>query len=203
MSARDAILSAIRAQRVNAAARPAAYRVPSLGEDGVTFFIAQATRAAAEVRRLGNMREVPGAIAEALRNRNMKAVVHFPEACGPLRDLPWDVAPGLLKAHSAPGPDDAALSLAPYAIAETGTLAFTSRPDAPASWHFRSGLEIAIVRARDIVPDFETVIARAKADGWPSTLNLVTGPSRTGDIEQTLELGAHGPKALAVLVVDG
>ena len=121
MSARDAILSAIRAQRVNAAARPAAYRVPSLGEDGVTFFIAQATRAAAEVRRLGNMREVPGAIAEALRNRNMKAVVHFPEACGPLRDLPWDVAPGLLKAHSAPGPDDAALSLAPYAIAETGT----------------------------------------------------------------------------------
>ena len=36
----------------------------------------------------------------------------------------------------------------------------------------------------------------------PSTINLVTGPSRTGDIEQTMELGAHGPKALAVLVVN-
>ena len=39
--------------------------------------------------------------------------------------------------------------------------------------------------------------------GLPSTVNFVTGPSRTGDIEQTLELGAHGPKALAILIIRG
>jgi L-lactate utilization protein LutC len=40
-----------------------------------------------------------------------------------------------------------------------------------------------------------------RKSGWPATLNLVTGPSRTADIEQTLELGAHGPKALAILLI--
>jgi L-lactate dehydrogenase complex protein LldG len=44
------------------------------------------------------------------------------------------------------------------------------------------------------------VLARLKGS-LPHTVNLVSGPSRTGDIEQTLELGAHGPKALAILVV--
>ncbi len=202
MKARDVILNSIRARRIKTATRPPAYRRPTSAEDPVTLFVAQATRAAAEVHRLAKLREVPAAIADALRARNMKAAVHFPEASGALKDLPWDLAPGLAREHSAPGPDDAAVSLAPYGIAETGTLAFVSRWNAPASWHFRPGLEIAVVRASDIVADFESVTAREKRDGWPSTVNLVTGPSRTGDIEQTLELGAHGPKALVVLVVD-
>ena len=48
----------------------------------------------------------------------------------------------------------------------------------------------------------ENALARIKAKGaLPHTINFVTGPSRTGDIEQTLELGAHGPKALAILIV--
>lgn len=203
MSARDDILSTIRAQRVNSAPRPAPYHAPPLAEDAATIFSAQATRAAAEVRRLGNLREIPAAIADILRNCNMKAAIHLP-ANSPLDAmLAWDGAPGLERDHRPPGPDDAAVSLAPFGIAETGTLAFASRADAPASWHFRPGLEIAVVRTSTILPDFETVLARVKAQGgMPSTLNLVTGPSRTGDIEQTLELGAHGPKALVVLVVD-
>jgi L-lactate dehydrogenase complex protein LldG len=47
----------------------------------------------------------------------------------------------------------------------------------------------------------ENAIARIKANGLPHTINFVTGPSRTADIEQTLELGAHGPKALAILIL--
>jgi L-lactate dehydrogenase complex protein LldG len=205
MSARDAILSAIRAQRVKNEPRPAPYRKPAsaAADDGATLFSAQATRAAAEVRRLGNMREVPGAIADILRGRNMEARVHLPDMSPLQQALPWDVAPGLARAHTPPGPDDAAVSLAPFGIAETGTLVFASKTDSPPSWHFRPGFEIAIVRANTVLPDFEAVLARVKAEGvWPSTINLVTGPSRTGDIEQTLELGAHGPKAVVVLVVD-
>lgn len=203
MSARDDILSAIRAQRVKNAPRPAPYRRPSTDDDAVTRFSAHATRAAAEVRRLSSMREVPAAIADVLRGRNMEALVHLPDVSPLLAELPWDTAPGLSRANTPPGLDDAAVSLAPFGIAETGTLAFVSKTDAPASWHFRPGLEIAIIRTNSILPDFEAVLARVKADGrWPSTINLVTGPSRTGDIEQTLELGAHGPKAIVVLVVD-
>jgi L-lactate dehydrogenase complex protein LldG len=202
MKARATILESIRARRIKTATRPPTYHRASSADDPVTQFVAQATRAAADVRHLSRMRDVPAAIADALRARNMKAAVHFPEASGALKDLAWDMAPGLARQHTPPGPDDAAVSLAPYGIAETGTLAFVSRWNAPASWHFRPGLEIAVIRASDIVADFESVTAREKQDGWPSTLNLVTGPSRTGDIEQTLELGAHGPKALVVLVVE-
>jgi L-lactate dehydrogenase complex protein LldG len=202
MSARDAILSAIRSQRVKTSPRPTVYKRPQANDDPVTHFVAQATRAATEVRRLSRLQDVPAAIADALRARNMKATVHLPEN-SPLRSLAWDLAPGLTREAAPPGPDDAAVTLAPYGIAETGTLAYPARRDAPASWHFRPGLEIAIIRKSSILADFESVLARVKADGqWPSTLNLVTGPSRTGDIEQTLELGAHGPKALVVLVVE-
>jgi len=202
LTARDAILSAIRAQRVKNAPRPALYKRPEWNDDAVTHFTAQATRAATEVRRLARMQDVPAAIADALRSRNMKASVHLPEN-SPLQSLLWDMAPGLTREFAPPGPDDAAVTLAPYGIAETGTLAYPARRDAPASWHFRPGLEIAILRKSSILADFEAVLSRVKSDGaWPSTLNLVTGPSRTGDIEQTLELGAHGPKALVVLVVE-
>jgi L-lactate dehydrogenase complex protein LldG len=204
MSARDAILSAIRAQRVNNAPRPSPYHAAPLADDAVTIFSAQATRAAGEVRRLGSLRDVPAAIADVLRARNMKAAIHLPANSPLAAMLAWESTPGLERNHTAPGPDDAALSLSPYGIAETGTLVFAAASDAPASWHFRPGLEIAVVRISTILPDFETVLARVKAQGgMPSTLNLVTGPSRTGDIEQTLELGAHGPKELVVLVVDG
>jgi L-lactate dehydrogenase complex protein LldG len=203
MSARDAILSALRAQRVSSAPRPSPYHAAPLADEPATIFSAQAVRAAAEVRRLATLREVPAAIADILRGRNMKAAVHLPANSPLMGALAWDTAPGLACEHTAPGSDDAAVALAPFGIAETGTLVFAADSDAPASWHFRPGLEIAIVRAASILPDFEAVLARVKAQGaLPSTLNLVTGPSRTGDIEQTLELGAHGPKALVVLVVD-
>jgi L-lactate dehydrogenase complex protein LldG len=203
MSARDAILSAIRAQRVNNAPRPAQYRRAASDEDALALFCAQATRSAAEVRRLMCLDDVPLAIADILRSRNMKAAVHLPANSPLASELPWETAPGLSRDHAPPGPDDASVSLAPFGIAETGTLVYASGVGAPASWHFRPGLEIAIVRAGSILADFETVLARVKTNGaWPSTINLVTGPSRTGDIEQTLELGAHGPKAVVVLVVE-
>ena len=91
------------------------------------------------------------------------------------------------------------MTRAPLAIAETGTLVQPSRAASPASWHFRPGFEIAILNASDIVAHLEDALAKLGA--LPTTVNLITGPSRTGDIEQTLELGAHGPKALAVLIV--
>ncbi|MDE2182836.1 MAG: LUD domain-containing protein [Alphaproteobacteria bacterium] len=100
-----------------------------------------------------------------------------------------------------PGPNDAAVSVAPFAIAETGTLVFLSGPAAPPSWHFRPGLEIAVIAAGNILPTLEDVLARIREHPLPSTVNLVTGPSRTGDIEQTIELGAHGPKTLSIVIV--
>ena len=57
----------------------------------------------------------------------------------------------------------------------------------------------------EAVDQMEDAFERIKQQSGPipHTINFVSGPSRTGDIEQTLELGAHGPKALAVLIVKG
>ena len=198
MSARDDILTAIRERRLRSAPRPSLYRAPAQNNP-VDDFIRHAHFAHAEVRILESEADIPGTIADLLRAKNLPAVIHLPPNAP---DLPWDLAPGLSLERGAPGPEDAALATAPFGIAETGTVVYPSRPSAPASWHFRAGFEIAILHAENIVPHMEIALARLKRDGeLPSTVNFVTGPSRTGDIEQTLELGAHGPKALAILVV--
>ncbi|MFL6689941.1 MAG: lactate utilization protein C [Alphaproteobacteria bacterium] len=197
MSARNDILSAIRDRQVKSAPAPPEYHAPTPA-NLVQAFAHRAQLASAEVRFIDSEADAPEMIADLLRARNLPAVVHVPLSC---TSLPWHRTPGLTIDVASPGPDDAAVAIAPFGIAETGTLAYPSRADSPASWHFCAGFEIAVLRADAILPHIETVIGRLKASGLPSTINFVTGPSRTGDIEQTLELGAHGPKALTILIV--
>jgi L-lactate dehydrogenase complex protein LldG len=193
VTARDEILANIRARRLTQAPHPAPYSAPKTSGDLVEAFAKRLSAAHAEVRMIDGMNDIPAAIADVLRARNMAPQVHMPPDAPPL-DLP-----GVQILGDPPGPFDAAVTRAPLAIAETGTLAYASGAGAPASWHFRPLLEIAILHASDVVGEFEDVLA--KLGTLPSTLNLVSGPSRTGDIEQTMELGAHGPKGLVVLVV--
>jgi L-lactate dehydrogenase complex protein LldG len=193
MSGRENILSRIRARRLKSAPRPASYAAPKPSTDLVAQFAERARTVHAEVRVLESRDEIPAAIADLLRARNLPAIVHVPPEAEKI-----DTG-GLTVKRTPPGPDDAALAIAPLAIAETGTLAYPVADGRPASWHFRPGFEIAVLNAKDILPHLENVLARIGA--LPHTVNLVSGPSRTGDIEQTLELGAHGPKALAILIV--
>jgi L-lactate dehydrogenase complex protein LldG len=195
MSAREDILNAIRTQRVRSTERPKSYVPPAPAADPVAAFAERATAVNADVRILNNAGEIPAAVAGLLRGKNLPAEIHIA-----LDASAMDLGP-LALLRTPPGPDDAALTIAPFGIAETGTLAYPASAQNPASWHFRPGFEIVVLKASDIVANMETVIARVRAKGLPHTLNFVTGPSRTGDIEQTLELGAHGPKALAILIV--
>jgi L-lactate dehydrogenase complex protein LldG len=195
VSARDAILLSIRSRTRAAAPKPDSYRAPIIPFDLVAAFVTKAEAVNTEVRILEREGEIPTAIAEILRAHNLAARIHLP----PNSDVGG--LGGLTILRDPPGPDDTAVTRVPLAIAETGTLVQPARNASPASWHFRPGFEIAILKASDIVVHFEDAIQKLKAQDLPPTINLITGPSRTGDIEQTLELGAHGPKALAVLIV--
>jgi L-lactate dehydrogenase complex protein LldG len=196
MSARDDILGAIRTQRVRSAVRPPQYEPAQVSGDLVEIFAARARAINADVRMLSSAADISSAVADLLRGKNLPAEIHIaPDA--PAADLS-----SLMVERTPPGPDDTALTSAAFAIAETGTLAYPAANGNPASWHFRPGFEIAVLRAADILPHMENALARIKSNGaLPHTINFVTGPSRTGDIEQTLELGAHGPKALAILII--
>jgi len=201
VSAREDILSVIRARRTRSEAHPPYWHQPAPAKNLVEHFGDRASAAAAQVMELTSVEETPVRVAEVLRARNMPAIVHLPPDPA-LEKFGGGTAPGLTLKREPPGPNDAALAIAPFGISETGTLVYLASERRPASWHFRAGLEIAVIAANSIQPDLESVLARIKSDGaLPSTINLVTGPSRTGDIEQTLELGAHGPKELVILIV--
>lgn len=195
MSARDEILGSIRSRTRAAVPKPEPYRAPAITADLVAAFVAKAEAVNTEIRILEREDEIPTVIAEILRAHNLAARIHLP----PNSDVAGLDALTILR--DPPGPDDTAVTYAPLAIAETGTLVQPARDVSPASWHFRPGFEIAILKASDIVAHFEGALQKLKTQNLPPTINLITGPSRTGDIEQTLELGAHGPKALAVLII--
>jgi L-lactate dehydrogenase complex protein LldG len=58
-----------------------------------------------------------------------------------------------------------------------------------------------LIENSKIVPRFEDVIAGIALASIPATINLITGPSRTADIEQTIEMGAHGPREIHILIL--
>jgi len=201
VSAREDILSTIRVRRMHRERHPPRWQQPAPANSLVEHFADRAGAAAAHVKRLTSPDEIPNCIAEVLRARNLPEIVHMPPD-ETLDGFGWNTVPALTLKRGPPGPDDAAVAIASLGIAETGTLVYPASEARPASWHFCAGLEIAVIAADSILPDLESVLAQIKSGGeLPSTINLVTGPSRTGDIEQTLELGAHGPKELVILIV--
>src|SRR3546814_17374947 len=88
-------------------------------------------------------------------------------------------------------------------IAETGTVMMASGPDAPITLNFLPENHVVVLRASQVAGTYEEAWQRlreARGRGvMPRAVNLITGPSRTGDIEQTILLGAHGPRRLPAI----
>jgi len=85
---------------------------------------------------------------------------------------------------------------------QTGALLLASGPDNPVTLTFLGETHFVVLRRADICAGFEDMWARWRETGLdPRTVNLVTGPSRSADIGQTLQLGAHGPVALHVFLL--
>ncbi len=222
MVARDAILGKIRKrldgrpgrQSIEAIAQhveehkanliPARAQVPL--EERIALF-EEATKAlAGTLERLSGADEIPEAVGRYLRQQNLplqlRAAPH-PD----LEALPWQNEPLLKVARGKAEPEDQ-VSLTPVeaAVAETATLVLVSGPETPTSLNFLPETHIAVLKTSQLHGTYEEVFEKLRArfgtGHLPRTVNMVTGPSRTGDIEQTLELGAHGPRRLHILLVE-
>ncbi|OUR91258.1 hypothetical protein A9Q81_17895 [Gammaproteobacteria bacterium 42_54_T18] len=103
----------------------------------------------------------------------------------------------------ATGNEAIGLSYATTAIAETGSLVLTSSEKNPTTVNFLTDHHIIILNEQDIVPNIESMWERLSlsAGNMPRAVNIITGPSRTADIEQTIQLGAHGPRSLHLLLL--
>ncbi len=180
-------------------------RATALDDAGrIALFVAMAEEVQTTVDRVASLADVPAAVALYLASENLPAeLVMAPDPA--LDAIPWGERP-LLRLHrgkAAPG-DQVSLTPAFAAIAETGTLMLTSGPDTPTTLNFLPDTHIVVLRADQVLPHYEEGWSRLRASGaMPRTVNFITGPSRTGDIEQRIQLGAHGPRRLHIVLVDG
>jgi L-lactate dehydrogenase complex protein LldG len=223
---REAILAAIRrglrrgplpedqalALRARLAAHPrqiipARSRLPR--PEQVALFIRNVEKEYGTVTRVPDAAAVPSAIADYLAAQNLPPeLVMAPHPV--LRALPWAERPLLRRREGRAEASDAVSLQHGFAgIAETGTLMLPSGPARPTTLNLLCETEIVMLHTSRIVGAYEEAwdllraeVAEAAGGMLPRNVMLVTGPSRSADIESVLELGAHGPRRLHIVLVD-
>ena len=218
--ARASILARIRANQQRRSAQPAASELsavadylaqhpagprPQIEGDLKVRFRAMAERSESTVDEVARVADAPMAVARYLDAQQLgKRAVIWPA----LAHLGWSAAGVEVEARpprrdEAKGVDILGITGCFCALAETGTLVLLSGAETHASTHLLPETHIALVPASRIVRDMEDAFAlmRAERGTLPRSVNMVSGPSRTGDIEQTIVLGAHGPYRVHIIVV--
>ena len=222
MSARDTVLGKIRAsmrvsdpdaeRRQAVTARlaeaptgviPARGSLPKTGQ--VELFCALAAKFGATMTRVSDYSEIPAEVSAYLRARNLPSEIRIGDDKR-LKKAGWASEQNLeLRKGPSDGGDLSGVSHAMAGIAETGTLALVSGKDNPTTINFLPEHHIVVLKASDIKGDLESfwaMLRKARGKGeMPRAVNLVTGPSRSGDIEQKILLGAHGPRAVHIILV--
>ncbi len=215
MNSREEILSRIRKalRRSNGGAplerREAVRRVLETREPGprppfdgqrIQRFQERARAMACTVARVDAPENVPPAVAAYLSERELplEAVV-WPE----LLDWGWESAGLSVESRRPVGEDRVGITGAFCAVAETGTLVMLSGPATPPAVSLVPETHVAVVPVERIVEALEDAWAllRTERGALPRAVNLISGPSRTADIEQTVTLGAHGPSRVHVILV--
>ena len=96
--------------------------------------------------------------------------------------------------------EGAELSTASHGLADTGSVVLAAGPDEPRSRHLLPEVHISVLSEQRILPGLAELFAAVGPD-LPSALAIVTGPSRSADIEQRLVVGVHGPREVHIVVV--
>ena len=176
----------------------------------VALFVRNVEKEFGTVERVDGPERVPGAVAAYLAAQNLPSelvMAPHPE----LRALPWAERPLLrVREGRAESGDQVSVQHGFAGIAETGTLMLPSAPERPTTLNLLPDTAVVVLRASRVVGPFEDAWdllrqeRRDEATGgfMPRNIMFVTGPSRSADIEQTLELGAHGPRQLHLVLID-
>jgi L-lactate dehydrogenase complex protein LldG len=187
---------------------PARSRIPHPAQ--VDLFVANVEKEFGTVARVPDADAVPGAIADYLAAQNLPSDF----AMAPhleLQALPWETRPLLQRREGRAQASDLVCVQQGYAaVAETGTLMLPAAPDRPTTINLLGDTAIVVLRASRVVGAYEEAWDLLRAERtdpttggfMPRNVMFVTGPSRSADIESTLELGAHGPRRLHVVLID-
>jgi len=173
----------------------------------IDLFVQQAEEAAATVVRVEGWPKVIDAVAAFLREHNLPSSIR--RSIDPELDaLNWE-SNELLSVATGPAQneDTASVTSAFAGVAETGTLMLHSGQQNPTTLNFLPENHIVVIPSARVTGSYEDAFDRLR-DAYkaetsiPRTVNFITGPSRTADIALTMEMGAHGPRRLHIILVD-
>jgi L-lactate dehydrogenase complex protein LldG len=221
MNAREAVLMRLRnalsptetdaqrharlLQRLNS---PSLGPVPAFNQDTEALwarFIRESQTQACTVERLASSKAVGAVIMGYLTDVGLPPEGVISPRLHPV--FPWADWGFRLEARAAKDSDQLGITDAEYAIAETGSLLMRSAHDTPSSVSLLPPVHIVILFENQIVPFLETALNGLRTQkedaSWPRSVFLISGPSRTGDIEQTMVLGAHGPSKVHLIIIPG
>jgi L-lactate dehydrogenase complex protein LldG len=180
---------------------PARSRLPHAEQ--VSLFVRNVEKEFGSVTRVPDLDAVPGAVTDYLAAQNLpQSVVMAPHP--DLQAIPWSARPLLeIREGRAQATDAVSVQHGFAGVAETGTLMLPSAPERPVTLNLLADTEIVVLRESAVVGAYEEAWdkLRTTMGGMPRNVMFVTGPSRSADIEQTLELGAHGPRRLHIVLV--
>jgi len=220
---RDDFLATVRASLEHGAGgrRPAApepYRPPVSppGGEMVARLIRELEAVGGIVHRAASSSEARARILEILSERGVGSIVRGDTSR--IKELDLDpalraagievtVCDGRLdvpreRLRQAALAADAGVCSADFGVAETGSLALLARPGQGRSISLLPPIHVAVLEAGDVVLELAELFEKAEGRGIPSALTLITGPSRTGDIELVLTVGVHGPGELHLVLID-
>jgi len=176
---------------------------PAIGDDLAARFCERAGSLASSIARVDRRDQAPAAVAGWLQAQGLPLQAAI---SGELADLDWAGAGLLTAVRGAVDADFVGITGVFCAVAETGTLLLHSSPQTPASLSLLPETHIALLPVSRLVATMEDAFARVRAEACgdgclPRALNFISGPSRTGDIEQTIVLGAHGPCRVHIVLL--
>lgn len=222
MSARDKILSRIRSQknrgpldeeqkkRLKAkieghAANLIPKRAQIPQDQQNNLFQEKMEALAGTVERVETAEDIPARVQAYLAQHNLPSRIKMSPS-EQVSGLNWASIPTLeMVVGAGAEEDEVGISPAFAGIAETGTLMMASGADTPSTINFLSENHIVVLDMAKMKGSYEQAWDSLRADMgdgvMPRTVNLISGPSRTADIEQRLIMGAHGPKRLHVILV--
>lgn len=211
MSARDTVLGNIRAalgrdaplseserQRLRRRdAEHARSTQPQVDDDLIAAMKAGMQRVQMGCEEIADVAAAPAAVLAFAERHQLPASAVIAPA---LAALDWPAA--LAVRSGAAGRDDQlGVSACLCAVAETGSIVLASAADSPTTLNFLPENHIVVLRRSQVLRHLEDVWPLLRELGLPPrAVNLNTGPSRTADIEQTIEIGAHGPRRMHVLL---
>ncbi|RAU21978.1 lactate utilization protein [Paramagnetospirillum kuznetsovii] len=213
-SAKDRIMARLKGAPKRPASALPDWTPPAFGDQRMARFRAMLEAAHADVHEVPAA-EWPERLRVILADKGVGSVLFAPKtATGARLAQAWSAGESpKLVAYDRSVEDikdqlvhevDAAVTLARGGIAQTGSLVLWPTPDEPRLMSLLPPIHVAVVdksRIRDSLA--ETLSAEGWNTGMPTNAVLVSGPSKTADIEQTLAYGVHGPKELIVLVIEG